>query len=130
MVNGFAGVGKAAGFASPAQGYEDTNIDLNALLVKRPAATFFFRLDNDDMGDLGLHDGALLVVDRSLKPAPHDFVLIVHEGRFMCRLMIRQNGVRVFTDGKSNIVPTADTMIIGVVTAAVQCFKRVSKPEV
>jgi SOS-response transcriptional repressor LexA len=54
---------KTTGFASPAQGYEDTVIDLNALLVKRPAATFFFRLENGDMGDLGLQKGVLLVVD-------------------------------------------------------------------
>jgi len=33
---------KTAGFASPAQGYEETAIDLNGLLVKNPPATFFF----------------------------------------------------------------------------------------
>ena len=115
--------GKTSGFASPAQGYEDTSIDLNTLLVKRPAATFFFRLENGDMGELGLHNGALLVVDRSKNAVPNDFVLLVHEGRFLCRLLTLHNGVKVFTDGKSDITPIADdTAIIGVVTAAIQVF--------
>ena len=115
--------GKSTGFASPAQGYEDTTIDLNALLVKRPAATFYFRLESGDMGELGLQNGALLVVDRSKTPVPNDFVLIAHDGRFFCRLLALHGGVKVFTDGKSDIVPIADdTAVIGVVTAAIQVF--------
>jgi len=114
---------KTSGFASPAQGYEDTTIDLNALLVKRPAATFFFRLENGDMGELGLQKGALLVVDRAKNAVPDDFVLLAHEGQFLCRLMTMHKGIKVFTDGKSNIIPIAnDTMVIGVVTAAIQVF--------
>jgi len=114
---------KTTGFASPAQGYEDSAIDLNNLLVKRPAATFFFRLENGDLWELGLQKGALLVVDRSKNAAPNDFVLIAHEGRFLCRLLAMREGVKVFTDGKSEITPIADdTAIIGVVTAAIQVY--------
>jgi SOS-response transcriptional repressors (RecA-mediated autopeptidases) len=114
---------KATGFASPAQGYEDTTIDLNGLLVRNPPATFFFRLESEDMAGLGLAKGALLVVDRSRNPAPDDFVLFVHEGRFLCRLMVLKNGVRIFTDGNSDIKPTTDdTAIIGVVTASIKAY--------
>jgi DNA polymerase V len=56
---------KVTGFASPAQGYEDTTIDLNSLLVKNPPATFFYRLESCDMAGLGLPKGAILAVDRS-----------------------------------------------------------------
>jgi DNA polymerase V len=116
---------KASGFASPAQGYEDNTIDLNALLVKRPAATFFFRLESGDMGELGLPKGALLVVDRAKNPVPNDFVLLVHEGRFLCRLMAVDRGVTVFTDGKSGFTPIdGDTAVIGVVTSSIQVYKH------
>jgi len=37
---------KVTGFASPAQGYEHQTIDLNALMVHHPAATFLFRLES------------------------------------------------------------------------------------
>jgi DNA polymerase V len=114
---------KTSGFASPAQGYEDSTIDLNGLLVRNPPATYFYRLENSDMDALGLRNGALLVVDRSRKAAPDDFVLLVHEGRFLCRLFTLKNGGKIFTDGKSDIVPIAnDTAVIGVVTAAIQVF--------
>jgi len=114
---------KTSGFASPAQGYEDNTIDLNGLLVRNPPATYFYRLENGDMAELGLQNGALLVVDRSKNAAPGDFVMLAHEGRFLCRLLTLKNGVKVFTDGKSDIVPIAgDTSVIGTVTAAIQVF--------
>jgi len=114
---------KATGFASPAQGYEDTTIDLNGLLVRNPPATFFFRLESGDMAGLGLLKGALLVVDRSKNPVHDDLVLIVHEGRFLCRLLALKKGAKIFTDGKNEIVPiTDDTAIIGVVTASIKAY--------
>ena len=116
---------KSAGFASPAQGYEETAIDLNGLLVKNPPATFFFRLDSGEMGELGLQKGALLVVDRAKNAIPNDFVLIAHEGRFLCRLLTKQNGRKFFTDGKSCFAPIdGDTAIIGVVTSSIQVYRQ------
>ena len=121
--------GKASGFASPAQGYEDTAIDLNALLVKHPAATFYFRLESADIEGLGIPRGALLVVDRSKSPAPNDFAVIRHEGQFLCRLLVRHNGMKVFTDGCNYIPPAAgDTEIIGTVTAAIQMLEGGGRP--
>jgi DNA polymerase V len=114
---------KTSGFASPAQGYEDSAIDLNGLLIRNPPATYFYRLESADMDALGLHSGALLVVDRSKNAAKGDFVLLVHEGRFLCRLFTLKNGRKIFTDGKNEIVPIVnDTAIIGVVTASIQVF--------
>ena len=118
---GKAGFSKASGFASPALGYEDGGIDLNSLLVKHPAATYFFRLDSGDMAQLGLVKGALLVVDRSKTPVLNTVVLIRHEGRFLCRVLTRHNGMRVFTDGLNDITPIVDdTEIVGVVTASIK----------
>ena len=115
--------GKANGFASPAQGYEDNGIDLNALLVRQPASTYFFRLAGGDMAELGLPKGALLVVDRSRKPLINNFVIIRYEGRFLCRLMVQEDGYTIFTNGVSDIMPVIDdTEVIGVVTASVQIY--------
>ena len=114
---------KTTGFASPAQGYEDNIIDLNGLLIKNPPATFFFKLESEDMTALGLPKGALLVVDRSRNAKKGDFVLIAHEGRFLCRLMAENEGKIIFSDSITKIQPIADdTAIIGVVTSATQVF--------
>jgi DNA polymerase V len=120
MAHGINGV-KTTGFASPAQGYEETNIDLNELLIHNPSATYFFKQESGDMSDLGLPKGTLLVVDRSKTPAYNQFVLIKHEGQFLCRLMVKHNQQTVFTNGISEIKPIADeTEIVGTVTASIK----------
>ena len=58
-----------AGFPSPAEQYLEPPLDLNELLVKRPAATYFVRVEGDSMIGAGIRDKDLLVVDRSLTPA-------------------------------------------------------------
>jgi DNA polymerase V len=113
--------GKTSGFASPAQGYEVENIDLNSLLIRNHSATYFFRLDSGEMAELGLQKGALLVVDRSKNPKINEFVLIRHEGQFLCRMLAKHGGSSVFTNGKTKIKPIVDdTEIIGVVTASIK----------
>jgi len=115
---------KMTGFASPALGYEEQGIDLNRLLIRNPPATYFFRLDSSDMAELGLPKGVLLIVDRSKKPAPNNYVLIRHEGQFLCRLFSKsENNAVYFTNGKEIIYPSADdTGIIGTVTASIKTY--------
>jgi DNA polymerase V len=69
-----------AGFPSPAADYEQDKLDLNKHLVKNPAATFFVRVTGDSMIGAGIHDGDLLVVDRSLEPRDKNIVIAVLDG--------------------------------------------------
>ena len=64
-----------AGFPSPAEQYLEPPLDLNELLVKRPAATYFVHVEGDSMIGAGISDGDLLVVDRSLRPADGDVII-------------------------------------------------------
>jgi DNA polymerase V len=75
----------AAGFPSPADDYVEAAIDLNAVLIPRPSSTFLMRVDGEAMRGEGVHDGDLLVVDRSVAPRPGSTVVAVHEGRFVLR---------------------------------------------
>jgi len=112
---------KTTGFASPAQGYEEEGIDLNRLLIHNPSATYFGRLETNSMEALGLPQGSLLIVDRSINPCPYSFVLIRHEGEFLCRQLLKYEGKTVFTDGKTCILPTTgETEIMGVITAFIK----------
>lgn len=63
-----------AGFPSPAEDYVEGKLDLNDLLVQRPAATYYVRAVGDSMIPL-IYPNDLLVVDRSL-PAIHGAVII------------------------------------------------------
>jgi len=57
-----------AGFPSPATDYIEDDIDLNSHLITNAPATFIIRVQGKSMVDVGINDGDLLVVDKSLKP--------------------------------------------------------------
>jgi DNA polymerase V len=57
-----------AGFPSPATDYVEDDIDLNDHLIKNIPSTFLIRVQGKSMNTVGIHDGDLLVVDRSLNP--------------------------------------------------------------
>lgn len=70
----------SAGFPSPAEDYITRQLDLNDLLIKRPAATFFVEVEGDSMLDAGIHDGDILVVDRGEMPANKKIVVAALDG--------------------------------------------------
>ena len=85
-----------AGFPSPAEQYQEPPLDLNELLVKRPAATYFVRVEGDSMIGAGIHDGDLLVVDRSLSPASGDVIIASVDGDFTVKTYRRdKDGIRL-----------------------------------
>ena len=100
-----------AGFPSPAEQYQEPLglrlpskadafsadiLDLNELLVKRPAATYFVRVEGDSMVGAGISDGDLLVVDRSLRPADGDVIIASVDGDFTVKTYRRdKSGVRL-----------------------------------
>ncbi|MBU1171044.1 MAG: translesion error-prone DNA polymerase V autoproteolytic subunit [Proteobacteria bacterium] len=69
-----------AGFPSPADDYVEGRLDLNAHLVKHPAATFFVRVAGDSMIGAGIHPDDILVVDRSLTAVDKRVVIAVVNG--------------------------------------------------
>ncbi|GAB2796566.1 translesion error-prone DNA polymerase V autoproteolytic subunit [Halomonas shantousis] len=74
-----------SGFPSPAQDYEERTLDLNERLVKRPASTFFMQVAGDSMTGFGMHEGDLLVVDRSLTPRPGQILAALVEGEIIVK---------------------------------------------
>ncbi|MBR0056401.1 MAG: translesion error-prone DNA polymerase V autoproteolytic subunit [Kiritimatiellae bacterium] len=81
-----------AGFPSPAEQYSEPPLDLNEYLVKRPAATFFVRVEGESMNGAGIFGGDLLVVDRSLPPRNGDIIIASVDGEFTVK--------RYFSDGQ------------------------------
>ncbi len=85
-----------AGFPSPAEQYLEPPLDLNELLVKCPAATYFVKVEGDSMVGVGIHDGDLLVVDRSLNPANGDVIIACVDGDFTVKTYRKDaRGVRL-----------------------------------
>lgn len=63
------------GFVSPAADHLQKPLDLEELIVHHPTATFYVRAEGNAMKSSGIHDGDILVVDRSLNP--HDGAIVV-----------------------------------------------------
>jgi len=66
------------------------SLDLNALLTPRPIATFYMRVPGHGLRSHGVFDGDLLVIDRSILPAPGHLVVAEHRGEFLLRPLGRQ----------------------------------------
>ena len=71
-----------AGFPSPATDFQESELDLNDYCVSHPSATFFVRASGNSMTDIGLKDGDLMVVDRSVKPVHGHVVIAEVDGEF------------------------------------------------
>ena len=74
--------GVKAGFPSPAEDFLELSIDLNAELIRNPPSTFFCRVKGDSMQDMGINDGDLLVVDRSIEPTDGKVAVCYIDGEF------------------------------------------------
>lgn len=70
------------GFPSPAQDYVEQTIDLNQLCVSHPAATYYVRAKGNSMLGAGIHDGDLLIVDRSMRAVHGAVVIASVDGEF------------------------------------------------
>jgi DNA polymerase V len=70
-----------AGFPSPADDFLEGHLDLNEYLIHHPAATYYVRVKGESMINAGIHDGDLLIVDRSLEPRHNKVVIAVVDGQ-------------------------------------------------
>ncbi len=77
-----------AGFPSPADDYVERRLSLDEHLIQHRESTFFMRVAGHSMRDLGIFDGDLLVVDRSV-PAAHGCVVVaVIDGEFTVKQLL------------------------------------------
>ena len=84
-----------AGWPSPAEDYIDEEINLHEMVVRNPAATFFLRAAGESMLGVGIHDGDLLVVDRSAEAAHNRVVIAALDGELLVKRLV-QRGRRTF----------------------------------
>jgi len=110
-----------AGFPSPADDYVERTLDLNAEVITHPAATFFLRAGGRSMQGAGIHDGDLLVVDRSVHAEDGMVVVAVVDGEFTVKRLDRRGTTPVLRAEHPgyppiSIGPDTEVAIWGVVT--------------
>ena len=78
------------GFPSPADDFIERSLDLNEQFVTNPIATFFMRANGHSMNGAGIHDGDLLIVDRSITPVRGSVVVAVIDGELTVKRLASQ----------------------------------------
>ena len=82
---------RTTGFASPAESYVDKRLDLNELVAVNPLTTFYFRYKGTDT--LGVKNGNVLVIDKSVDPVDGDLVILSDPSCFKIRKFEGQSNV-------------------------------------
>ena len=77
-----------AGFPSPADDYVEHRLSLDEHLIQHRESTFFMRVAGDSMRELGIFDGDLLVVDRSLAATDGSVIIAVLDGEFTVKQLV------------------------------------------
>lgn len=113
-----------AGFPSPGDDYVDQALDLNELLVRRPAATFMMRVHGRSMETAGIHDGDLVIVDRSIEPQDGHVVIASLCGALTIKRVLRRRGrLYLMPDGVEGapirVTEEMELRVWGVVTHAI-----------
>jgi DNA polymerase V len=116
--------GVSAGFPSPADDYKERKLDLNDLLIDQPEATFFVRASGDSMLGAGIHDGDLLVVDRSVSDYDGRVVIVAINGELAVKRFERSGRLGKLHSENRNYSPIAirdgdSVKVWGVVTSVI-----------
>ena len=98
-----------AGFPSPATDYIEEDVDLNVHLIKNVPATFVIRVQGKSMTDVGIYDGDLLIVDRSLEPKNFSTVVANVHDELVVKSFIKSKDQNFLSSGSNN---TEDKIII------------------
>jgi len=81
-----------AGWPSPSEDYIEDALDLHKLAVRNPASTYFVKALGHSMIGTGIHDGDLLVVDRSQEARPGKVVIAVVDEELTVKRLIKRGG--------------------------------------
>ena len=117
-----------AGFPSPATDYVEEDIDLNGHLIKNIPSTFLIRAQGNSMNSVGIHDGDLLVVDRSLNPKNFSTVIVNVNEELVVKSFIKEKNQSFLTSGskkikdKINLTENPEIFIWGVVTYVIHAL--------
>ena len=123
--------GVRAGFPSPADDHAEPGLDLNQLIENR-ASTFCAWAEGDSMQDLGILDGDLMVIDRSLTARHDDVVVADLNGAFTVKRLVEKSGASFLMPANPDyppipIKPDDEVRIWGVVIRVIHDLRATGR---
>lgn len=121
----FVDAGISAGFPSPAQDFVHEKLSLDDKLVQNKEATFYARVQGESMINADLHDGDLLVIDRSIPPSDNRIAVCYIENDFTVkRLSLKNNEIHLVPENPNyptiKISENDNFIIWGIVTYVIK----------
>ncbi|HPH86701.1 MAG TPA: translesion error-prone DNA polymerase V autoproteolytic subunit [Ferruginibacter sp.] len=117
----------ATGFGAAADDYMERGIDLNEQLIRNKPATFFMRVTGNSMINACIHDGDIVIVDKSIKAVSGKIVIAVIDGEMIIRRLEKtMNRVRLVPETPKlstiEVGEYSDVVIWGVVTYVIKAL--------
>ncbi len=116
-----------AGFPSPGDDQIEKVLDINDLVVKHPASTFFVRVEGDSMEGAGIFSGDVRVVDRSITAKDGLIVVAAVYGEMAVKRLVARGDTHILVSENEHYAPITvsghdDCFIWGVVVGSVRRF--------
>lgn len=116
-----------AGFPAPGDDQIEKILDINDLVVKHPASTFFVRVEGDSMIGAGIFSGDVLVIDRSITPRDESIVVAAVFGEMVVKRLTAVGNTHILVSENDAYDPITvsgndDCFIWGVVVGSVRQF--------
>ena len=116
-----------AGFPAPGDDQIEKILDINDLVVKHPASTFFVRVEGDSMEGAGIFSGDVLVVDRSVTPRNQSIVVAAVFGELVVKRLSLEGDTRMLISENEQYEPIViqgndDCFLWGTVVGSVRQF--------
>lgn len=120
------------GFPSPAGDHLEKALSLEDLIVRRPTSTFYVRAEGNAMQTFGIHNGDILVIDRSLTPKNGSIIIVSLDEEVIIRRFLKQDSRVFLVSGNPQYAPIPITegtewMIWGVATHLIHRFNELNE---
>lgn len=106
--------------------YLDLGFTLDNLIMPNYASTFIGLASGDSMNGVGIFDGDLLVIDRSLDVKDGDVVVANINGEFVCKILDRQNARLISASEQYKPVSVKECDVFsleGIVSSSIRIFR-------
>lgn len=112
-------------FASAVTYFQEHDLDLNNYLQPHPLSTYFLRMEGDALSGAGIHNGDILVIDRSRTAVSGNLIIAEINGELLARrLLIKQKQTLLGTDNPQQRplpLQQEDTFAVwGVITSVIR----------
>jgi len=117
-----------SGFESPAAEYKELRLSLDELLIENPSATFVGLASGESMTGVGIFDGDLLIVDRSITVRNNAVIVANYNGCFVCKHLNKPHAQLISAANNYppvTITASDDFQIEGVVTRVIRVFEPI-----